>query len=566
MSSLRQPPAPSTPSLRDRMTNSLRGWITGLPARERANPGAAPASTPAPAVPGPLPVEADAPRPAPPGFVFRDGGQVPGRGEGDKVPALYEPGEFVVSNDMLNQAPGLRESLHNLRAQTLAAQGKTVAEADAGVMRGKALQARSGFESQIPTDGYPPAPAADGSQDDPMNTEAGRNLRNLSMAVPGSLGAGRVAGAIQAAATTASAPQRAITAARTAAAAAAPAIATPAVASPSQAPGAAPRPAALGPQMNAPGNTVQALRQPNGVMSFSGEDVKSGFGYSGDSGFKPSGAGVTSMPAKSFTGLDPSVSARLAEAGISEADLPSNGGTASLRAAPAPGGFDRQHLAALAFSEVGTPGRKFAQRALTSLMEQDGAVRSTEAAAKVANSKALRDQFNKDRDFAASRADKAFEQGTKMDEQARAAFKNRFTKVVDGKAVERPDLEHAAYASAVRASGGKWSQLSPAERAQRLSDAGDYVDLLSAARDRQNNGWLQAIGWDPADPRIDQLPDLAGSRLETVGAWEGMRTPNTEGGDYALRLNDGRTMYLARDQLGSGALAMLKRQGAKIGE
>lgn len=37
-----------------------------------------------------------------------DGGLVPGRGAGDKVPAKYEPGEFVVSNDMLANAPALK--------------------------------------------------------------------------------------------------------------------------------------------------------------------------------------------------------------------------------------------------------------------------------------------------------------------------------------------------------------------------------------------------------------------------------------------------------------------------
>lgn len=62
---------------------------------------------------------------------LRDGGEVPGSGRGDKIPALYEPGEFVVSNAMLKKAPGLRDQLHELREETLAGQGKTVAQADA---------------------------------------------------------------------------------------------------------------------------------------------------------------------------------------------------------------------------------------------------------------------------------------------------------------------------------------------------------------------------------------------------------------------------------------------------
>jgi len=75
---------------------------------------------------------------------LRDGGTVPGKGTGDKIPALYEPGEFVVSNDMLDAAPGLREGLHDLRGNVLAAKGKTVEEADAQAVSGKTLRAVSG--------------------------------------------------------------------------------------------------------------------------------------------------------------------------------------------------------------------------------------------------------------------------------------------------------------------------------------------------------------------------------------------------------------------------------------
>ena len=118
--------------------------------------------------PSPAPIAAPAPMPAalPPtaapmvrGFLdpknalrtreqaagLADGGAVPGHGEGDKVPALYEPGEFVVSNDMLDKAPGLREGLHSLRKETLESQGKTVAQADAARMKGGRLRAATGI-------------------------------------------------------------------------------------------------------------------------------------------------------------------------------------------------------------------------------------------------------------------------------------------------------------------------------------------------------------------------------------------------------------------------------------
>ena len=101
------------------------------------------APPPPPAAPASAPVRAPAPPPPnpnatpdnPAGIRFQDGGHVPGTGTGDKIPAKYEPGEFVVSNDMIDDNPGLREQLSGLRADTLAARGKTVEEADAKALR-----------------------------------------------------------------------------------------------------------------------------------------------------------------------------------------------------------------------------------------------------------------------------------------------------------------------------------------------------------------------------------------------------------------------------------------------
>ena len=73
------------------------------------------------------------------------GGDVPGQGHGDKIPAKYEPGEFVVSNDMLEAQPGLRESLRELRADVLAEKGMTPAEADAKAVTGSGLRAAGSF-------------------------------------------------------------------------------------------------------------------------------------------------------------------------------------------------------------------------------------------------------------------------------------------------------------------------------------------------------------------------------------------------------------------------------------
>jgi len=77
------------------------------------------------------------------------GGDVPGTGEGDKIPAKYEPGEFVVSNDMLDAQPGLRGHLRTLREQVLADKGMTVAEADAkAVGKGRGLRASEGADGE----------------------------------------------------------------------------------------------------------------------------------------------------------------------------------------------------------------------------------------------------------------------------------------------------------------------------------------------------------------------------------------------------------------------------------
>lgn len=73
------------------------------------------------------------------------GGDVPGEGKGDKIKALYEPGEFVVSNAMLKAQPGLRDQLHSLRGNVLASQGKSVEQADAEAVSGKTLRANDGL-------------------------------------------------------------------------------------------------------------------------------------------------------------------------------------------------------------------------------------------------------------------------------------------------------------------------------------------------------------------------------------------------------------------------------------
>lgn len=71
------------------------------------------------------------------------GGAVPGTGHGDKIPAKYEPGEFVVSNDMLDAEPELLGHLRGLRKAVLAAKGTTPEAADAQALGSRGLRAHA---------------------------------------------------------------------------------------------------------------------------------------------------------------------------------------------------------------------------------------------------------------------------------------------------------------------------------------------------------------------------------------------------------------------------------------
>lgn len=77
------------------------------------------------------------------------------------------------------------------QAQEAAAAQRTQAAAppSAGAAPAPASQSLDQRVSQIPTDGYRPAPKPDGSQDSWRNTEVGRNLTNAVSALPGVAGA-----------------------------------------------------------------------------------------------------------------------------------------------------------------------------------------------------------------------------------------------------------------------------------------------------------------------------------------------------------------------------------------
>ena len=110
----------------------------------------------------------------------------------DSIPAMVKPGEFVLPPDTVHAMGGAGA----LQAAVDATH--TPAAEEAWVPRGfkpKVFFANGGRpEDQIPLGGQRPAPAPDGSQDNPMNSELGRNVTNTLNALGG--GAAGASGAV----------------------------------------------------------------------------------------------------------------------------------------------------------------------------------------------------------------------------------------------------------------------------------------------------------------------------------------------------------------------------------
>lgn len=110
----------------------------------------------------------------------------------DSIPAMVKPGEFVLPPDTVHAMGGAGA----LQAAVDATH--TPAAEEAWVPRGfkpKVFFANGGRpEDQIPLGGQRAAPAADGSQDNPMNSELGRNVTNTLNALGG--GAAGASGAV----------------------------------------------------------------------------------------------------------------------------------------------------------------------------------------------------------------------------------------------------------------------------------------------------------------------------------------------------------------------------------
>lgn len=91
------------------------------------------------------------------------------------------------------------------------------------------------------------------------------------------------------------------------------------------------------------------------------------------------------------------------------------------------------------------------------------------------------------------------------------------------------------------------------------------LNILKGLNTTKDNAFLQSIGWDPANPRLDQLPDLNGAKLDRVGWVKGkVKGGNVESANYQLDLGGGRTLYLPHDQIGENELALLRAKGVNI--
>lgn len=464
---------------------------------------------------------------------LQDGGEVPGEGKGDKIPAMYEPGEFVVSNDMLKARPSLRAELQDLREGVLNAQGRSVEEADANAIKmdgkGPSLRALDGFgilksindatktygqplpgsgmmpignpnpgwtndqspknmaqTGPAPTSGAPSgsaggdggAPVAGVSSgsgrpltDDLMpslrraGAEVGKDISNkvnsgnyAGAAGATVLGAGKyikaaaddviggfARGAYGLLRNPVEDAGRGALGLEDRKEPPAPALPTPQQAAPRPSLRAAAPSAAEAPATAAPEANVNVTRQANGVLSFSGKNIKGDVTYGG-----PEGGSLRSSPIGVVPGMDQraidstlnnpngtrwsSNDNAIMAANIRDGVDPYRGTSRGQNT----GDPAMQQMEALATSPVGTPGRNGAIRALIAMKGDQTARRGqdmtydesmTGARATMESNRArLRQEFDKDqRDFKMRSEDQAFKQRGDADKNLTAELEAQFT-------------------------------------------------------------------------------------------------------------------------------------------
>jgi hypothetical protein len=109
-----------------------------------------------------------------------------------------------------------------------------------------------------------------------------------------------------------------------------------------------------------------------------------------------------------------------------------------------------------------------------------------------------------------------------------------------------------------------FTQMDEEGQAKVLSQVEAGVNLLEGMNDRRNTGFLQAVGWDGKSPTLDNLPDMKGGKLRTVGLKEGIsQFGGVSTNDYVVEVG-GNKLYLPRPSVNKGELELLKARGVDI--
>lgn len=148
------------------------------------------------------------------------------------------------------------------------------------------------------------------------------------------------------------------------------------------------------------------------------------------------------------------------------------------------------------------------------------------------------------------------------EEGAMARFKNFVPTDAEGKPVYGGE---AQVMNAIESAVPGYSRMGADAQARYAPMVQSTLSIIKGLNTTANNSLLQTIGWDPANPRIDQLPGLKGAKLGQVGKLSGILPGDgVSSGDYSLDLGGGRVLYLPRDQIGENELALLRAKGVNV--
>ena len=148
------------------------------------------------------------------------------------------------------------------------------------------------------------------------------------------------------------------------------------------------------------------------------------------------------------------------------------------------------------------------------------------------------------------------------EEGAMARFKNFVPTDAEGKPVYGGE---AQVMNAIESAVPGYSRMGADAQARYAPTVQSTLSIIKGLNTTANNSLLQTIGWDPANPRIDQLPGLNGAKLGQVGKLSGILPGDgVSSGDYSLDLGGGRVLYLPRDQIGENELALLRAKGVNV--